>query len=279
MFNQTEIMNTVQLPRSRSRFSLAYDDIIAGFKNWRFWFFLSWQDIRLQYRRSALGPLWITLSMAVTVYSMGFLYGKLFKIDLKSYYPFIATGMLSWSLISTLVIDGTNIFIDSENFIKQMKQPYSTYVLRSIMRTFLIFLHNIVVLVPIFLVFGIKINLSFLFFPVALFILFLNGFSYGLILSIFSTRFRDLKPIITSFMQVVFFVTPVIWSSKILIKKNEFVTKLNPFAQILDFIREPLLGNMPSLYALNMVFGITVFGLIASFYIFSLYRARISYWL
>lgn len=264
---------------SVSRYTLAYDDITAGLKNWRFWLFLSWQDIRLQYRRSALGPLWITISMAVSIYSMGFLYGKLFKIDLQTYYPFIATGMLSWNLISTLVLDGVNIFIESEHLIKQMKQPYSTYVLRALSRTCLIFLHNIIVLVPIYLIFNIKIGISILFFPVALLILLINGFSYGLILSVLSTRFRDLKPIVTSFMQVIFFVTPVIWSSKILVNKHEFVTKLNPFAQILDFIREPLLGNMPSIYSLNVMCFMTVVGLIGSFFMFSFYRARISYWL
>lgn len=262
-----------------SRYALAYADLVSGFKNWRFWIFLSWQDIRLQYRRSALGPLWITISMAVTIYSMGFLYGKLFKIDLQTYYPFIATGMLAWNLISNLVVDGVNIFIDAEHFIKQMKQPYSTYVLRSLSRTFLIFLHNVVVLIPIYLVFDVKVGISILFVPFALFILFLNGFAYGLILSVLSTRFRDLKPIVTSFMQVIFFVTPVIWSSKILVNKHEFVTKLNPFAQILDFIREPLLGHMPSLYSINFVFVMTSIGVMGSFFIFSLYRARISYWL
>lgn len=265
--------------RPTSRYSLAQDDIATGLKNWRFWFFLGRQDIRLQYRRSALGPFWITINMAVTIFSIGFLYGKLFKLDLQTYYPFIATGFLCWNLIYTLSVDGVNIFLDSEHFIKQMKQPYSTYVLRSLSRTFLIFLHNIIILVPIYIIFHAKLELPILFFPFALFIIFVNGFSYGLILSILSTRFRDLKPIMTSFMQMVFFITPVIWSSKVLINKHNFVIKLNPFAQFLDFIREPLLGNMPSLYTIKVVCSMTVVGLIASFILFSVYRARIAYWL
>src|SRR6185312_432098 len=116
--------------KTPSRYQLALTDIKDGLMNWHIWFLLSWQDIKLRYRRSTLGPLWITLSMAVTIYTMGLLYSHLFKMDLTTYYPFLATGMLTWSLISTLLNEGTSIFVESEHFIKQMKQPYITFILR-----------------------------------------------------------------------------------------------------------------------------------------------------
>ncbi|QLH42734.1 MAG: ABC transporter permease [Coxiellaceae bacterium] len=124
-------------------------DLLWGIFNWPLWLMLSWQDIRLRYRRSSIGPFWITISMAISIYTMGFLYGQLFKIDLKQYYPFLAAGMLSWNLISMLIIDGTNTFIEAESYLKQMKLPYTAFVMRVLCRCLIIFAHNILVIVPI----------------------------------------------------------------------------------------------------------------------------------
>src|SRR3990167_7170629 len=64
---------------------LAQEDITDGCKKWRIWLMLAYQDIKLRYRRSVLGPFWITMSMAITVYSMGYLYGHLFHIPIQEY--------------------------------------------------------------------------------------------------------------------------------------------------------------------------------------------------
>ena len=81
--------------------------------------------------------------MAVTIYSMGLLYGHLFKMDLIVYYPFLATGILGWNLISLVVNDATMTFVVADQFIKQMKQPYSFFMFQSVTRNVIIFFHNI----------------------------------------------------------------------------------------------------------------------------------------
>ena len=95
------------------RFALALQDITQGLLSSRIWLLLAWQDIRLRYRRSILGPFWITISMAISIYSMGFLYGNLFKMDLQQYFPFLATGLLTWTFINTVISDSTNVLIDA----------------------------------------------------------------------------------------------------------------------------------------------------------------------
>ena len=92
------------LPR-KSQTMLALADLMEGFKKWPVWFLLACQDIKLRYRRSVLGPFWITISMAITVYTMGFLYGHLFRSELQTYYPFLVSGMLAWAVISSIVLD------------------------------------------------------------------------------------------------------------------------------------------------------------------------------
>ena len=141
---------------SHSNYHLAWIDLVDALKSWRIWLLLAWHEVKLRYRRSTLGPFWITLSMAITIYTMGVLYGHLFKMDLAVYYPFLATGILGWNLISLIVNDATMTFVNVEQFIKQMKQPYLFFLFQSVTRNFIIFFHNILVLVPLILFFHLK---------------------------------------------------------------------------------------------------------------------------
>lgn len=275
--NQTVVANS-KIKRLSS-YHLALKDIKEGLKHWYIWSFLSWQDIQLRYRRSVLGPFWITLSMAITIYSMGLLYSRLFHIELSTYYPFLAAGMLTWSLISTLITEGTNTFMEAESFIKQMKQPYSAFIFRVVTRNFIIFFHNLLVLVPIIIFAHVPINFNLFFIFLGLAFIWLNGVTYCLILALCGTRFRDLPQMITSLVQVVFFITPVMWSPAVLPERYFFVTDLNPFAQFIELVRNPLLGQAPSTYALMTAVIVSVVGILGAFWLFSKVRARIVYWL
>ncbi len=264
---------------TKTRTALAFTDIKDGFSKWNIWILLSWQDIRMRYRRSTLGPFWITLSMAITIYTMGLLYGHLFKMELAHYYPYLAASMLGWSLISSLLTDGSGIFIENEHFLKQIKLPYITFILRATARNFIIFFHNIFVIIPIIIFFHVSVNLFTLLFLVGLLVIWINAITFGTILAILGTRFRDITQLINSLIQVVFFLTPVMWSPAILPEKYQYLVKLNPFAQFLELLRNPLLGTPPSAYAFAVTLAITLVGIAGSFFIFARYRARITYWI
>src|SRR5438445_11911838 len=126
---------------------MAFKDFKDGLCQWRIWLMLAYQDIKLRYLRSILGPFWITLSMAISVYSMGFLYSHLFHSDLQSYFPFLVGGMITWALISTLITELTDVFSTSANLLKQIKLPYTLYIHRIVARNIIIFFHNILVIV------------------------------------------------------------------------------------------------------------------------------------
>ncbi|WP_342228084.1 ABC transporter permease [Rickettsiella endosymbiont of Rhagonycha lignosa] len=264
---------------SHSNYRLAWIDLVDAFKSWRIWLLLAWHEVKLRYRRSTLGPFWITISMAITIYTMGVLYGHLFKIDLTVYYPFLATGILGWNLISLIVNDATMTFVNADQFIKQMKQPYLFFLFQSVTRNFIIFFHNILVLVPLVLFFHLKINAYTLFIVISLLILWINAVSYSTILALLGTRFRDIPILVASLIQVVFFLTPIMWSPTILPERYHYIIDLNPFAQFMELFRNPLLGTLPSSYALVTTFGLTLLGVFSAFMIFSRYRARIAYWL
>ncbi len=260
---------------------MACTDLYLGIKKWRIWAMLASQDIKLRYRRSILGPFWITISMAITVYSMGYLYSRLFHVDLQHYFPFLVAGMLGWSLISTMVTEYTDGFVTSDGLIKQVKLPYSLHIHRIIYRNIIIFFHNIIVIVPIIALFHdyAKINwYTLLLFP-GLAVLYVNAMSYGMILAMLGARYRDIAQVIKSLIQVIFFITPVMWDPSMLSPKNQFIMSFNPFYGFLQIIRQPLLGQMPTKMTFIIVLFVSVFGIILSFLMFMRYRARIVYWL
>jgi len=288
MHSQQEALNAdtivslppVKFPRV-SQSTLARADINDGLSKWRIWLMLAYQDIKLRYRRSILGPFWLTLSMAITVYTMGYLYSHLFHIQLERYYPFLVAGMLSWSLISSMVIELTDGLIASEGLIKQIKLPYSVYIHRIVARNMLIFFHNIIVIVPIMIIYhsSVRVNFNTLMLIPGLLLVYLNAFIYGMLLAMIGARYRDISQIIKSLVQVVFFVTPVMWSPDILSSKNQFFIDLNPFYAFIELIRAPILGSTPTMANVAMTFTVTFLGGISCWMLFKNYRSRIVYWL
>ncbi len=264
---------------NKNLFDLALRDLIEGIQSWRIWLLLGWQDIRLRYRRSVIGPFWITLSMAIMIYSMGFLYGKLFKMDLSTYYPFLAAGLISWTLIANVINEGSEAFFASRNFILEIKLPYSIYVLRVITRNIIIFLHNLVALVPILIFYKMPFDLvNFFVFWLNLILIFITGFIFAYLFAILGTRFQDVKQVIISFIQIFFLLTPVLWMPSMLPERFSFFAEYNPFYQVINLLREPLTGTIPSLFTYIYFFAFTTIGALCLIILLWRSRHRIAFW-
>lgn len=276
----TDVASTILFPK-RSQLQFAWLDMKDGLLQWRIWLMLAYQDIKLRYRRSVLGPFWLTISMGVTVYSMGFLYAKLFHVEMQRYYPFLVAGMLSWSLISTIIVDLTDGLVASDAFIKQIKLPYSLYIHRIAARNVLIFFHNIIVMIPILAIFHeyARVNFNTLLMLVGLLFIYFNSITYGLILGMIGARYRDISQIIKSLVQVVFFVTPVMWSPDVFNEYHRNLINLNPFYAFIELIRAPLLGQVPTAVNFIIVIISTLLGATICAWMFIRYRSRIVYWL
>lgn len=263
----------------QTRKYLARADFIEGIRKWRIWLLLGWQDIRIRYRRSVLGPFWITLSMGVIICTMGVLYGHLFKVNLAEYLPFLATGMLAWSFISVMLLESPSIFVDSQTFIKQVKLPYSIFIMRMLTRNTIIFLHNILIVIPILLYFKVHLNFSLLFLIWGVFVILFGVFFYGLMLGCLNGRYRDINPIVASLVQILFFLSPIMWPPQNLPQKYTYLVKFNPIAQYVALIREPLLGHIPSWYTVFFTFTVSFLGMVMAFKFFARVRHRVVFWL
>jgi ABC-type polysaccharide/polyol phosphate export permease len=255
----------------------ALTDIYDGLNRWELWGTLGWQDIRHRYRRSIIGPFWITLSMGIMVGALGFLYSQFFGQPIREYLPFLALGIIIWGFISTLILDGCIVFIASESVIRQLRSPLSVYVFRVMWRNLIIFAHNMVIYLVIMLIFGIWPGTQGLLAIPGVVILCLNGIWASFLVGLLSARFRDIPMLAANIIQILFFFTPIIWNVEQL-RSSKLVAELNPFYHLVEIVRMPLLGHAPPLSTWFVVSGVTVVGYLVALGFFVRFRARIAYW-
>jgi ABC-type polysaccharide/polyol phosphate export permease len=260
-----------------SQTQLALDDLVMGIKSWWLWSTMAWQDTRLRYKGSVLGPFWLTISMGLMVTALGVLYSAIWKHDITDFLPFLALGVLFWNLISSLISDGTQAFIKAESILLQVKMPLTVHAMRSVVRNFIIFLHNCVVGAAVLVFFSVPQSLYSLVSLIGLVLILLNGFWFTMLMGMMCTRFRDIGPIVASLTQIVFFLTPIIWMPNSL--GNKFwVMYLNPAYAFIEIARGPLLGHTIPLPVWGMAFGVTILGFLVTFLFFARFRARLPFW-
>lgn len=255
----------------------AIKDILAGLRSYEIWTMLAWLEIKQRYRRSIIGPFWLTLSTAIMIFAMGPLYASLFSQKLDDYFLYLATGIIAWQLLSTSINESCQAFIGSEGFIKQCDLPLSVYVLRITWKNSIIFMHNFIVVVAVAIFFPPAIKVTVLLVVVALFLFALNAVWVGLVIGLICARFRDVTQIVASIVGIAFFVTPIMWRSEML-GRNSWIINLNPFYHFIQIIRAPITGEVIDVNNWYAVAFITVAGYLGALIIFGKFKNRIAYW-
>lgn len=259
--------------------SIGLNDLCSALKSFHIITMMGGQDIRQRYKRSRLGPFWITISMAVMITTMGLVFGNLFKTEIKEFLPFLTLGLIIWSFILGSITEGCEALISAEGIIKQLPVPLHVHVLRVVWKNFIIFLHNIVIFPFVLLAVGKGVNWDIFLAIPGFLLLVLNLSWFLMVIAMVCARFRDMTQIILSIMQVVFYLTPVIWMPKLLSHRvGQVLLDLNPLYHLIDLVRAPLLGQVPALssYILAVVMGII--GLVFSTIMTSKYKYRVPYW-
>lgn len=260
--------------------SLLIKDLRRSLSNRHIFLTLGFQDIATRYRRSRVGAFWLTINMFVLISVLGIVFGTVFHSSVADFLPSLTIGIVVWGLISGLVSESCDSFTSVRDTILQVNLPLSTHVLRVVVRNIIIFGHNIVIIPILFLIFSDSISTLAILSIFGFIIIIFNALWMAVILSLICARFRDVTPIIGNFMQVMFYCTPIIWDGKMLPSRiGEHILNFNIFYHLLEIVRMPLLGEMPTLlnWLAPLVFG--CFGWISAIYLFGRYRDRIAYWL
>ena len=256
---------------------LQNSDLADALRAHELWLYLAWQDIRLRYRRSRIGPFWITLTMAIFVLTLGALYSRLFNADIDSYLPYLSVGMVIWRYISGMLNEFPDVFVSNAAYITGVKINPLTILLRLVTQHLIIFAHNAIIIVGVCLYFGIQPGWTALLALPGFVLITLNLLAIGVSLSLIGARFVDVSPITESVVQIFFFITPIMWPAR-LVPADSWIMLANPFAHLLNISRSPLLGEVPPFES----WFVAVFTLLScSVMAFFLYRAKVSkipYW-
>lgn len=265
---------------TKRHIAAARRDLLAGLAAWRIWDLLARQEIRQRYRRSLLGPFWLTISMAVQMVTMGVVVATLFGQSVGQMLPYVCLGLIFWTMTTGIVTDGALAFVSSNNLILHLRIPLTAYVIQCLWRNIIIAGHNMVVYVVIAVIYAIilppspAMALIVVTLPLALW-----SMSWVvLFLAVISTRFRDLPTMVGTGLNVLFWLTPIVYTPDQL-GSHRWLATLNPLAHVLDLVRLPLLNQVPTRISFLIVIAMGAIGWTVSFLLFARFRARIPFWL
>lgn len=256
----------------------AFDDLSSALRQHRVFLHLGWLDVKQRYRRSIIGPWWISLSMLLFISAMSLIFSRLLHQPMSEYLPFFAAGYILWSFVATSMTESTELFKNHSDLIKQIPLPYSLYILKLLTKNGIILGHNFIVFLLILVTFHKMPSWHSLLVIPALMLLVINLYWICLSIALLSARFRDITQIVNNCIQILFFVTPISWTPRLL-ASDQWVVDWNPFAYLLALVRSPFLG-MPVDGGVWMVCSLMGFcGIVLSFLFFHRVRPRIPFWI
>src|SRR6478735_6784181 len=125
-------------PSFATRNRLAMRDVSDGARLLPLAWTLGWLDIRLRYRGSMLGPLWLTLSTGIMVGALGYLYAGIFHIDVHDYLPYLALSLVLWGFLASVVSESCTAFTESEGIVRAVRMPFFLFAERLLIRNVLV---------------------------------------------------------------------------------------------------------------------------------------------
>jgi lipopolysaccharide transport system permease protein len=214
-----------------------------------FWMHLALSDLRSRWRRSFFGVLWSILQPLATALLLAAVLAKLFQTDIRTYAPFIISGMIVWEFVMAVSTGGALSFVQADAYIKHCRHPLAIYSLRTAIA-------NLVVLMlaslPMFVWAAIaqpeRIGVSWIaaltIYPVLLLIF----WPLITLLAYAGSRFRDLPNVMMLVLQAVWFVSPVYFETAMFRRAGlNALVDYNPVFHLLQLVRAPLLeGKWPS---------------------------------
>jgi len=263
--------------KTTSQWRLAVTDLIEGLRAHRVWMLLANMDIKQRYRRSVIGPFWITIAMVIWILAIGPLYSHLLGVGSSEFIPYVAMGIITWGLISGVLLDGAGAFVAAENLVRSVKLPYTAHILRVLHRNLIIFLHNLLAFVPFMIFLQIRPHWTWLAAIPGVALILLAALPTAFLLGTLSARYRDMQQLIASIVQLVFFLTPIFWKASLL-KDRIWLADYNPFQILLEVVRGPIVDGIPptGVYLKVAVLLVLLYAGAAPFFV--RYRRRLAFW-
>jgi ABC-type polysaccharide/polyol phosphate export permease len=263
----------------RGFFMLGVTDLLRGLDNWRLSHLMGLGEIRRRYARSRIGQFWLMISMGIMVVALGLVWSTLWRQPVADLMPFVAISLIVWTMITGTLGEAATVFPSNGAIFLNQGMSFSTAIYALVYRHLLIFLHNVPIIVITILLFFVPAGRIALVALLGFGFLLLALVWTSYLVAIACVRYRDLTQVVQNGLMVMFFITPVLWKPDQIPPGEHYLLSLNPFAAMLAVVREPLLGQLPTLNDWIAAAAFSIGGFVVALPIIGYCQRRIIYWI
>ena len=259
--------------------SAALEDLKQSIQSPAAWWVISKQQVLSKYRRTILGPWWITLQRLFFIAGLSLLFGTLLGRDIADFIPYVAIGFIVFSVLVSSLNTSATLITANISVLKNSAMPVSILNFRFISTTLIQLGHDLVAVAITLLVLHRDWSEAALLSVLGLALVLINAFAISFWVAPLAARFRDLAPLIQTLSSVFMFITPIFWyPDDLAASQRNLLTAWNPFAYLLEIVRSPILGDAVSPLSWISAISFTLVNLALGFYAFSFSRQRLRYW-
>lgn len=231
----------------RKKAPLSIDDLKEFWEYRELLYFFTWRDLKIRYKQTAIGIAWALFQPLITMIVFTIFFGRFGNIpsDNIPYPIFVYVGLLFWQLFSASLLQVSNSMVNNQHLITKVYFPRILLPISSVFSNVVDFFIALIILVGLMIYYSYVPNLlGLLLFPLLLVITVIFVIGLGLILASVNTKYRDIKYILPFFVQLLLFLTPVIYPPSIL-GKYSWILALNPMTGVIKAARAVLFDVQP----------------------------------
>ena len=224
-------------------------------------YFIVWKDIKVRYKQTALGVIWIIIQPIITILVFSYIFGGLLKVSSGGVpYPVFAfAGLLPWTYFSASLSRSSTSLVGNSNLITKVYFPRLILPLAGAITGLIDLAISFVVFFILMALYSINLTNWIFGLPLFLFLGFINVFGFSLWFSALNVRYRDIVFIVPFILQIWMYITPIIYQNTLIPEQFRFLLLLNPITGVVDGFRGSLLGvNMDQINSLLVECGVSL---------------------
>jgi lipopolysaccharide transport system permease protein len=208
-------------------------------------YFLVWRDVKIRYKQTAIGVVWVILQPLLTMLVFTLFFGKLAKLPSQGlpYQVFYFAAVVPWMYFSYSLVNATNVVVENQRVITKVYFPRLILPLTAVLSGLVDFSIGFVVLLIFTLSYGLRPGITVLLLPLFLLLATLTALGVGLWLSALNALYRDVKYVIPFVTQFWMLASPVAYPSSMVPERFRWVYGLNPMAGVIEGFRWALTGH------------------------------------
>lgn len=206
--------------------------------------FLTWRDILIRYKQTAIGVLWAIIQPVLTTVIFTFIFSRMAKLPSggQPYPLMVFAGLLPWQLFANAISESSNSVVSAGQMVSKIYFPRLIIPAASTMSGLVDLMISMVLLMLMMMWYGVSFHARLLVIPLFIFVAITAAFGAGLWLSSLNVKYRDVRFVVPFIVRMGFYVSPVGFNSSIVPEKWRFLYCLNPMVGVIDGFRWAILG-------------------------------------